>query len=322
MKQHILIIFVLSWINSVIAQSGAVPGKKYYCAPCGCKYDSQTFNEPGKCPDCKMRLLEEGTFNFQLASVSKDGSILYSSNKKDNKDELYLRTAKGVDKLIGEGSSAQLSPDGKKVVLIRGENSLSIYDVSGNSFTDLGPRINLPGQQTPAWNPSGDAIIFCAGKFPNIGLYQFNLQTEKTEPLMTTEGLRYACMFSPDGKKIAFRCVKGNDQNRQRGIALLDLASKEEKYVSPIGEYPTWSPDGRMLAFHWPDSTMGFCIYTVNADGTDLKKIAGANGSDFELPVWSTDGKTIYFQTNKRKGNWEIWSMRTDGTEQKPFLWE
>jgi len=60
------------------------------------------------------------------------------------------------------------------------------------------------------------------------------------------------------------------------------ILEKEEKFVTNIVEYRTWSPDGKKLAFHWPNSS-GFCIYTVNADGTGLRKIAGAKGSDYEI---------------------------------------
>ena len=80
-----------------------------------------------------------------------------------------------------------------------------------------------------------------------------------------------------------------------------------------------WSPDGKQLAFHWPDSS-DFCIYTVNRDGSGLKRIALTRGSDNELPTWSPDGKKIFFQTNKRRGNWEIWSMNVDGSDQKLVL--
>ena len=324
MKTILLFILQLIFITTLFAQINADQKKKYYCSPCGCANDGKTFDEAGDCPICKMKLLEVGTFNFQIASVSRNGFIVYSSNKKDNKQQLFLRNLNGPtgEKLISDGSGAQFSPNGDKIVFIRGENSLWIYDIASGKETDLSKKINLPGLQTPAWVSSGNAILFAAGTFPNIGIYHYEFKTEKTEALTNTDGLRYGCAASPDGKNIAYRCVKGTDKDRQRGIAVLNLATKEERYITNIGEYCTWSPDGGKLAFHWPDSTRSFCIYTVNADGSDLKKIAGAAGSGFELPVWSADGATIYFQTNKRRGNWEIWSMKKDGSDQKPVIWE
>lgn len=111
-----------------------------------------------------------------------------------------------------------------------------------------------------------------------------------------------------------------NDSSFKRGLAIYDMADHSEKYITSIGEYPSWSPDGKQLAFHWKGDK-NFAIFTVNADGSGLKKIAEDNDGDCELPVWSGDGRKVFFQTNRRHGNWEIWTMNVDGTGQKPFIW-
>lgn len=36
-------------------------GKHYVCAPCGLPCDSKVFDQPGKCPDCGMKLVEQGS---------------------------------------------------------------------------------------------------------------------------------------------------------------------------------------------------------------------------------------------------------------------
>jgi TolB protein len=105
-----------------------------------------------------------------------------------------------------------------------------------------------------------------------------------------------------------------------KGIAVYDLSTGEEKLIATIGEYPVWSPDSKRLAFHWPEKS-SFSVYTVNADGSDLKQLTKTGNGSAELPSWSFDGKKIYFQTNRRQGNWEIWTMDTDGKDQKPLIW-
>jgi Tol biopolymer transport system component len=323
MKACLMILFVSLLTSTGEAQKETKEKVKYYCAPCGCVNDGKAFDSGGKCPECGMRLLEVGTFNYEMPSISKNGIIVYVSNEPDNKQQLFYKNihASSKAKLIAEGFSPQISADGKKILYSPAENKINLYDVEAGAVTELTAKINLPGLQIPVWSADND-MIFSAGKFPDVGIYKMHLDDGKVEPLITGEGLRYGCTPSPDGKKIAYRCVKGKtDKERQRGIAVYDLITKEEKYISGIGEYCTWSPDGRRLAFHWPDST-GFCIYTVNADGTDLKKIAGTKDGDYELPSWSADGNTIYFQTNLRHGNWEIWTMNTDGSNQKPLVWE
>ena len=174
--------------------------------------------------------------------------------------------------------------------------------------------------QTPCWAANGREIYFAAGEFPSTGIYKLNLTSGNIDSISTSAGLRYAPASSPDGKRIAYRCrIVRSENDIQRGIALYDLETNVEKFITSIGEYCTWSPDGKQLAFHWPDSS-DFCIYTVNRDGSGLKRIAFTRGSDNELPTWSPDGKKIFFQTNRRRGNWEIWSMNVDGSDQKLVL--
>jgi TolB protein len=55
-------------------------------------------------------------------------------------------------------------------------------------------------------------------------------------------------------------------------------------------------------------------IYTMNADGSDLKRLTNAPGED-ALPRWSSDGQRIVFYS-VRDGQREVYSMNADGSEQ------
>ena len=270
-----------------------------------------------------MRLIQVGSFNYEMASVSNNGIIVYSSNKIDNKNLLFYKKLNSETSpvMIGEGSLPKISPQGDKIIYSKGDSSIFVYEIKNNTTIDLTSKIQMSGTQSPAWDADGKNILFSAGKFPDIGLYRYNMETERIATLLDVSGLNYGVSASPDGSKIAFRSARGKTKEEmKKGIVVYDLNTKTEKFITTIGEYCTWSPDSKQLAFHWPDSS-DFCIYTVNADGSDLRKIAKVKDSDCELPSWSTDGNKLYFQTNRRNGNWEIWIMNKEGTDQQPLVW-
>ncbi len=77
----------------------------------------------------------------------------------------------------------------------------------------------------------------------------------------------------------------------------------------------SWAPDGEKLVFISPcnikkDTYPQSSLYTINADGTDLRPLPSALGGDFE-PAWSPDGKQIVF-TSLRDGYMQLYSYNVE----------
>jgi Tol biopolymer transport system component/imidazolonepropionase-like amidohydrolase len=81
---------------------------------------------------------------------------------------------------------------------------------------------------------------------------------------------------------------------------------------------PSWSPDGRRLAFQAYRSST-WQIWTVNADGSDLKPVTSSPYDDRE-PAWSLDGARIAFSSD-RSGSYDIWvvTLATSAVQQVTF---
>ncbi len=84
---------------------------------------------------------------------------------------------------------------------------------------------------------------------------------------------------------------------------------------SNLGAYPSWSPDGRLIAFVAPDEDpyssddrhedrIVWNIYIMNADGSGVTRLTDNSARDTD-PSWSPDGKHVVF-ASEISGNWHI----------------
>jgi TolB protein len=92
-------------------------------------------------------------------------------------------------------------------------------------------------------------------------------------------------------------------------ILLLTLAACSS--AAPAGPIDPSTLSGRIVFDNGED------IYSVDADGTDLKQLTDNPGPEFD-PMWSPDGKRIVYRDSRRGVNHddEIYLMNADGSGQ------
>lgn len=79
--------------------------------------------------------------------------------------------------------------------------------------------------------------------------------------------------------------------------------------------HPSWSPDGKKIAFHaYSPNDGAWDIFVMNSDGSGLINLTRHPAADFD-PAWSPDGQRIAF-VSSHDAQAEIYVMNADGSAQ------
>jgi TolB protein len=126
---------------------------------------------------------------------------------------------------------------------------------------------------------------------------------------------------SPDGSRFVFAVSQTDGLGRQQhdlyvvnrnGLNMRQLTNMPGREFDPA-----WSPDGTKIVFRATDAAdIENSLWTVNADGTDLKMITGSlpgGVTDPAHPAWSPDGSRIAF-TAAHDFTQSVWTMNADGS--------
>lgn len=159
------------------------------------------------------------------------------------------------------------SPDGKSIAFVRAGRSLMIMRIKGSSTRRVytsGAGYPIDG---PAWSPDGRWIAF--------GLNEDGCDSVGGSIMV----------IRPDGSGL--RDVTGPCSGLLNGETADD-------------SHPSWSPDGKQLAFTRLDWLCNVCdqdeIFICNADGSNVRLLTTDTSYESSNPAWSPDGQQLAAQ--------------------------
>jgi imidazolonepropionase-like amidohydrolase/Tol biopolymer transport system component len=161
----------------------------------------------------------------------------------------------------------------------------------------------------PSFSPDGHSVVFTTwndeelGKIMVVGRPGSKFLINNVKTLTTSPGIYRTPSFSPDGKQIVFVKEGGNSHQgfthcNEPGIYIMPAdGSAEPKLVTPTGEYPQFSADGKRIFYQKGGYLFGSLVKSV--ESVDL------NGQNKQEHF---DGKYSHRYVISPDNKWVAWS--------------
>jgi len=227
---------------------------------------------------------------------SPDGRYIAFASRRSGNWDLYLiemqaGTVIRLTRSPDYKAAPTWSPDGKWLAYEAyvGEN-LDIYILNVDSGASQQLTYDAAPEYSPAWSPDGRHIAFTAYRNSNKDLYVISLDDGTIVNMTNTpdENEDYAA-WSPDGRYLTYSAgVPGNETIWKIPF---DKEALMTGMVRPslfgVGGQPTWSPDGRALAFIFRQQNKSYLI-AADTTGWGLAQEGYSTTDWMDTPSWTT----------------------------------
>ena len=282
---------------------------------------------------------------FLAPSLSKDGNrIAFLSNGNEKRGELFIdlwladaRTGKRIKRLVESTtnpnfeelrllySQSSFSNDGRLLAFTayrEGKDVLYLMDVASASVKR---RIDLPSIDaiwSPVWSPDDRQIAFSGTHGGITDLYIMDTDGKNLRQLTNDQYGDLQPAWSPDGKKLAFATDRSPETNlailkfSKWRIAVMDLQSGAIEVLPNQGGLnlnPTWSPDGRQIAFISDRTGIPniFLFDFTDRQHYQLTNVLGGVSAITEYSPaisWAQTADRLAY-TNFEKGDYTVWTI-------------
>jgi Tol biopolymer transport system component len=288
-------VFVVLGMAAVCAAAGsAAPG------PTGKIVFSSASGVGGKAQIWVVSANGTGRHPLSPATVYEDGPALSRDGRRiafGRRGDIYLMSSSGsnVHRLTFspavEGAPAW-SPDGRWIAYSSyraGRSDIWKMHPDGSAKTRLTRTTAL--EDVPDWSPDGRKIVYAG---PQARIWVMNADGSRQHALTRNAlggGVAWAPAWSSQGTRIAYEFNGGTSPvNPTNEIWLMNADGSHPVRLThnqlEDGQ-PTWSPDGRWLAFQSARPHPGpLHLWVMHPNGTSLHRVSSSAAEEYH-PSWA-----------------------------------
>lgn len=258
--------------------------------------------------------------------------IVFTSSRDGNR-EIYMMNPDGSDQVRltnhrADDAIPTWSPTGEHILFASDRDrftlSRDLYLMDPDSKNVRRVFGKSEDRSAATWSPDGKQIAYRRRELNGSYIYIGTIDGKKEERVAIGGGMP---AWSPDGTQIAFL---SGFENKQVRINILNVRTKKQKVLFPREANPSWingdlvwSSTVDKLAFSWNPGAEKKnvdmeTLYTLNSDGTGLKRITSDAAPRETSPVWSPQGDVLLYDKVDRHNRLQVFkiALGSDVSEQ------
>lgn len=226
------------------------------------------------------------------------------------------------------------SPDGRTIAFVSsrdGDDEIFTVRADGTGLRQLTRNSVLRGgvpalDHAPAWSPDGRYLAFASNR-DGGEMEIYRMRADGTAQVRLTRTARHVTDHTPSwshgGGWILFTSDRVSYDNIEIYKMRWDGSAVTRLTRTPAGvddNAPDVSPDGRRIVFSSTRGGGSHDLYTMAADGRDVRRLTGDPRLDDVFPRWAPDGRSVVFATfagPEGVPSADVWAVRADGTERR-----
>jgi len=256
-------------------------------------------------------LMSDDYSQYEIFSMNPDGS-----------DRRNISNSEGVDWAY--------AASGDRILFVSDRDSTSRFyflyemDAFGQDVRRI-TDFRVPDAWVSSRNDGRELLVVQGPSYFDTEIWLIDRSGTKLRQLTSNDARDTDPVFSPDGRRVAFRSARGlGDPKAHEELWIMNADGSDTRRLSfyPEGETPpsrslykagppVWSPDGRLISFI-SHRNGRYNIYKVRPDGSGFGRLT-ENDMPEGYHSWSPDGTRIAFDSD-REGQYDIYLMNADGT--------